>query len=108
MNIAPVSLETECEITASLVSELNNLHCLNLTEQPEIKRDSGLPTAGLGGCKLVMVVASPTAKIAALNRHSGTTEYILLPGQLLSAESVSSLKEKISSINLGGGGYPLS
>ena len=44
-SIAPVSLATEVEIT----KELNSLHCLNLTERPEIKHDSGLPTAGLGG-----------------------------------------------------------
>ena len=79
-SIAPVSIATEREITSSLVSELNNLHCLNLTEQPEVKRDSGLLTPGLGGCKLVMVGASHTAKITALTRHSGTTEYIPLPG----------------------------
>ena len=79
-SIVPVSFATEREITASLVSELNNLHSLNLTEQPEVKRDSSLPTPGLGGCKLVMVGASHTAKIMALTRHSGTTEYIPLPG----------------------------
>ena len=99
-NIAPVFLTTELEITASLVSELNTLHCPNLTEHPKIKRDSGLPTAGLGGCKLVMVGASQTAKIAALNRHSGTTEYIPLPGQLLSTESVRSLELKTKSPHL--------
>ena len=53
-SIASVSIATELEITASLVSELNTLHCLNLTERPEVKRDRGLPTAGLGGCKLVL------------------------------------------------------
>ena len=102
-SIAPVSIATEREITASLVSKLNNLHCLNLTEQLEIKRDSGLLTAGLGGCKLVMVGASHTAKIAALTRHSGTTEYIPLPGQLLSAESISSLEDKLTALSLGEG-----
>ena len=69
-SIAPVSLATEVEIT----KELNSLHSLNLTERPEIKHDSGLPTAGLGGCKLVMVGASNIAKIVALTRHSGSTE----------------------------------
>ena len=102
-SIAPVSIATEREITASLVSELNILHCLNLTKQPEVKRDSSLPTAGLGGCKLVMVGASHTGKIAALTRHSGMTEYVPLPGQLLSAESVSSLEDKLTALSLGDG-----
>ena len=102
-SIAPLSLSSEIGITASLVAELNTLHCLNLSEEPEIKRDSGLPTAGLGGCKLVMLGGSHTSKIAALTRHSGTTEYIQLPGQLLSTESVVNLDEKIASLNLGEG-----
>ena len=50
-----------------------------------------------------MVGAFHTTKIAALTRHSGTTEYIPHPGLLLSAKSVSSLEEKIGSLNLGEG-----
>ena len=73
-SIAPVSLANEVEITVSLIKELNSLHCLNLTELPEIKCNCGHPTAGLGGCKLVLVGASHTAKIAALTRHNGSTE----------------------------------
>ena len=47
--IAPMSLATEVLITESLIVELNSLHCLNLSEKPEVKRDSGLPKTGLGG-----------------------------------------------------------
>ena len=101
--IAPLSAATESVIIESLISELNSLHCLNLSEKPEVKRDSGLPKAGLGGCKLVMMGGSHTAKIAALTRHSGTTEYIQLPGQLLSAEFVGNLEEKVGLLNLGEG-----
>ena len=54
-SIAPMSLASEVEVTVSLISELSSLHCLNLSQKPEIKRNSGLPTAGLGGCKLVMM-----------------------------------------------------
>ena len=50
-----------------------------------------------------MVGGSHTSKIAALTRHSGTTEYIQLPGQLLSTESVVNLEEKVVSLNLGEG-----
>ena len=46
---------------------------------------------------------SHTDKIAALTRHSGTTEYIQLPSQLLSTESVGTLEEKIGNLNLGEG-----
>ena len=53
--IAPIPLATEAAITESLIAELNSLHCLNLSEKPEVKRDSGLPKTGLGGCKLVMM-----------------------------------------------------
>ena len=48
-----------------------------------------------------MVGVSHTDEIAALTRHSGKTEYIPLPGQLLSAISVSSLEAKHTALNLG-------
>ena len=99
--IAPLSLATESEITDSLTKELNSLYCLNLSEKVEIKCSSGLPTAGLGGCKLVMIGGSHTAKISALSRHSGSTEYIPLPGQPLSADTVSNMEEKVTLDNLG-------
>ena len=98
-----MSLATEVVITESLIAELNSLHCLNLSEKPEVKRDSGLPKTGLGGCKLVMLGGSHTTKIAALTRHSGTTEYIQLPGQLLSTEFVGNIEEKVGLLNLGEG-----
>ena len=47
--IAPLSLASEVDITVSLITELNTLHCLNLSEKPEIKRDSGLQQLGWGG-----------------------------------------------------------
>ena len=40
-------------------------------------------------------------KISALSRHSGSTEYIPLPGQPLSADAVSNLEEKVTLYNLG-------
>ena len=88
-------MATEIEITSSLTSELNSLHCLNLAERPDIKCGSGLPTAELGGCKLVIVGGLHTAKISALSRHSGSMEYIPLPGQPLNADTVTNLEEKI-------------
>ena len=100
-SIAPLSLATEIEITSSLTTEPNSLHCLNLAERPNIKRGSGLPTAELGGCKLIMVGSSHTAKISALSRHSGSREYIPLPGHLLSADMVTNLEEKIRLYNQG-------
>ena len=84
------------EIASCLTAELNYLYCLNLA-----KRGSGLPTAELGGCKLVMIGGSHTAKISALSRHSGTTEYIPLPGQPLSSDTVTNLEEKMGLYNLG-------
>ena len=89
------------EIASCLTAELNYLYCLNLAEKPDIKRGSGLPTAELGGCKLVMIGGSHTAKISALSRHSGTTEYIPLPGQPLSGDTVTNLEEKMGLYNLG-------
>ena len=50
-----------------------------------------------------MMGGSNTAKITALTRHSGTTEYIQLPGQLLSAEFVGNLEEKVGLLKLGEG-----
>ena len=94
-------MATEIEITSSLTSELNSLHCLNFAERPDIKRGSGLPTPELGGCKLVIVGGSHTAKISALSRHSGSMEYIPLPGQPLSADTVTNLEEKIGLYSLG-------
>ena len=98
-----MSLETEEVITDSLLKELNVLHCLNLPEKPDTKRGSGLPTAGLGGGRLILVGGSHTSKIAALVGHSGITEYIPLPGQPLSSDAADSLEEKISSLDLGEG-----
>ena len=50
-----------------------------------------------------MLGGSHTAKIAALTRHSGTTEYIQLPGQLLRTDFVGNLEEKVALLNLGEG-----
>ena len=48
-----------------------------------------------------MIGGSHTAKISALSRHSGTTEYIPLPGQPLSSDTVTNLEEKMGLYNLG-------
>ena len=48
-----------------------------------------------------MISGSHTAKILALSRHSGTTEYIPLPGQPLSSDTVTNLEEKMGLYNLG-------
>ena len=94
-------MATEIEITSSLTAELNSPHWLNLAERPDIKHGSSLPTAELGGCKLVMVGGLHTAKISALSRHSGSAEYIPLPGQPLSSDTVTNLEEKIGLYSLG-------
>ena len=44
---------------------------------------------------------SHIAKISALSRHSRSTDYIPLPGQPLSANTVTNLEEKIALYNLG-------
>ena len=48
-----------------------------------------------------MVGGLHTAKISALSRHSGSAEYIPLPGQPLSSDTVTNLEEKIRLYSLG-------
>ena len=48
-----------------------------------------------------MIGGLHTAKILALSRHSRSTEYIPLPGQPLSSDTVTNLEEKMGLYNLG-------
>ena len=64
--ILPLSQESEEQIVHQLLSELNNLHCLTLSEKPELKRCVCLPTPEHGLSKLVFVGASHTGRMATL------------------------------------------
>ena len=100
VGILPLSQESEEQIVHQLVSELNNLHCLTLSEKPELKRGVCLPTREQGLSRLVFIGASHTGRMAALLGLGEQVLYLSLPIQTELKASVDNIAEKLSDMSL--------
>ena len=98
--ILPLSQESEEQIVHQLLSELNRLHCLTLSEKPELKRGMCLPTREHGLSKLVFVGASHTGRMATLLGLGEQVLYLSLPTQTALKASVDNIAEKLSDMSL--------
>ena len=87
-------------IVHQLVSELNALHCMKLSEKPELKCGVCLPTREHGLSRLILVGPSHVGKLANLLGPSDQVLYLALLAQTLSKASVDGIAEKLSSLNL--------
>ena len=87
-------------IVHQLVSELNALHCMKLSEKPELKRGVCLPTREHGLSRLILVGPSHVGKLANLLGPSDQVLYLALLAQTLSKASVDGIAKKLSSLNL--------
>ena len=93
--ILPLSQDSKQQIVHQLLSELNNLHCLMLSEKPELKRGVCLPRRKHGLSKLVFVSASHTGRMATLLGLSEQVLYLSLPTQTTLKASGDSIGRKI-------------
>ena len=79
--ILPLSQEREQTIVCQLITELKSLHCLKLSEKPDLKRGMCLPTLEHGLRKLVLLGASHASKMATLLGLDDQVSYLSLPAQ---------------------------
>ena len=86
--LLPLSQESEQLIVHQLISELNTLHCLNLSEKPELKSGVCFPACEHGLSRLVFGGASHTGKMATLLGLSDQVLYLPLPAQTAPKSSV--------------------
>ena len=98
--ILPLSQDSKQPIVHQLLSELNNLHCLMLSEKPELKRGMCLPRHEQGLSKLDFVSASHTGRMATLLGLSEQVLYLSLPTQTALKASVDSIAEKLGDMML--------
>ena len=98
--ILPMSQESEQQIVHQLLTELNSLHCLTLSEKPELKRGVCLPTREQGLSRLVFIGASHTGRMAALLGLGEQVLYLSLPIQTELKASVDNIAEKLSDMSL--------
>ena len=95
-----MSQVSEQLIVHQLLSELNALHCMKLSEKPELKRGVCLPTPENGLSRLIFVGASHAGKMATLLGSSDQVLYLSLPTQTAPKASVDGIVNKLKSLTL--------
>ena len=98
--ILPLSKESEQTIVCQLIADLNSLHCLKLSDKPDLKRGMCLPTCEHGLRKLVLVGASHTSKMATLLGLDDQVSYLSLPAQTAQKACVDNIVAKLLELEL--------
>ena len=95
-----MSQVSEQLIVHQLLSELNALHCMKLSEKPELKRGVCLPTPENGLSRLIFVGASHAGKMATLLGSSDQVLYLSLPAQTTPKAILDAIVDKLKSLTL--------
>ena len=98
--IKPMSQVSEQLIVHQLLSELNALHCMKLSEKPELKRGVCLPTRENGLSRLIFVSASHAGKMATLLGSSDQVIYLSLPAQTAPKATMNGIVDRLQSMSL--------
>ena len=100
--ILPLSKESEQTIACQLIADadLNSLHCLKLSDKPDLKCAMCLPTREHGLRKLVLVVVSHSSKMATPLGLDDQVSYLSLPAQTAQKACVDNIVAKLLELEL--------